>query len=359
MKSIFEIFDSKAIAAYWTDVNTAMKNPMIGSQFFPNNKNNGLELAWIKGRNQLPVALQPSAFDTKATLRDRIGVTEVSTEMPFFREATRIGEKERQDIQNLLAKGIPFAQPAIARVYDDITRLVDGALVQAERMRMSLLVDGTISVTATAGTGRDISYQYNYDPDGDWASDHKITLTGDGVWTQEKKAVNDPIGDLLDATATMADQYGVTLTRALMTTKTLRDMLASESIKKFMNPLAAPNMLVSSAQAKSFVNQETQLEIITYDKMFKDEQGVDHKFYPDGYVTLLPSYSLGNTWFGTTPEEYDLMSGNSSASVSVVANGVAITTVKEPHPVNVFTVVDAIMLPSFERMDDIYVMKVQ
>ena len=97
MKSIFEIFDSKAIAAYWTDVNTAMKNPMIGSQFFPNNKNNGLELAWIKGRNQLPVALQPSAFDTKATLRDRIGVTEVSTEMPFFREATRIGEKERQD----------------------------------------------------------------------------------------------------------------------------------------------------------------------------------------------------------------------------------------------------------------------
>ena len=180
-----------------------------------------------------------------------------------------------------------------------------------------------------------------------------------GVWTQEKKAVNDPIGDLLDATTTMADQYGVTLTRALMTTKTLRDMLASESIKKFMNPLAAPNMLVSSAQAKSFVSQETQLEIITYDKMFKDEQGVDHKFYPDGYVTLLPSYSLGNTWFGTTPEEYDLMSGNSSASVSVVANGVAITTVKEPHPVNVFTVVDAIMLPSFERMDDIYVMKVQ
>jgi hypothetical protein len=47
MKSIFEIFDSKAIAAYWTDVNTAMKNPMIGSQFFPNNKNNGLDLQRI------------------------------------------------------------------------------------------------------------------------------------------------------------------------------------------------------------------------------------------------------------------------------------------------------------------------
>ena len=165
--SIFDIFDSKAIAAYWTDVNTAMKDPMIGSTFFPDTRTASLELSWIKGRNNLPIALQPSAFDTKASLRDRIGVTEISTEMPFFREAMRIGEKERQDIQNLLAKGIPFAQPTIARVYDDIASLVDGARVQAERMRMSLLVNGKISVTATKGTGRDITYQYNYDPNGD------------------------------------------------------------------------------------------------------------------------------------------------------------------------------------------------
>lgn len=48
MKSIFEIFDSKAIAAYWTDVNTAMKNPMIGSQFFPNNKIMVLSLHGLK-----------------------------------------------------------------------------------------------------------------------------------------------------------------------------------------------------------------------------------------------------------------------------------------------------------------------
>lgn len=356
--SIFDIFDSKAIAAYWTDVNTAMKDPMIGSTFFPDTRTASLELSWIKGRNNLPIALQPSAFDTKASLRDRIGVTEISTEMPFFREAMRIGEKERQDIQNLLAKGIPFAQPTIARVYDDIANLVDGARVQAERMRMSLLVNGKISVTATKGTGRDITYQYNYDPNGDWASDHSVTLASKDTWTVANKATSDPIGDLLDAKEAMADQYGITLTRALMTTKTLRNMLASESIKKAMNPLGATSMILLDTEAKRYLEQQTGLTIITYDKMFKDEEGVDQKFYPDNYVTLLPSYAVGNTWFGTTPEEYDFMSGNTNASVSVVGSGIAITTIKEPHPVNVFTVVDAIALPSFERMDDIYVMKV-
>ena len=156
----------------------------------------------------------------------------------------------------------------------------------------------------------------------------------------------------------MADQYCITLTRALMTTKTLRNMLASESIKKAMNPLGATSMILLDTEAKRYLEQQTGLTIITYDKMFKDEEGVDQKFYPDNYVTLLPSYAVGNTWFGTTPEEYDLMSGNTNASVSVVGSGIAITTIKEPHPVNVFTVVDAITLPSFERMDDIYVMKV-
>ena len=48
----------------------------------------------------LPIALQPSAFDAKPLLRDRGGVSLESTKMPFFREAMRMGEEDRQ---NLLA----------------------------------------------------------------------------------------------------------------------------------------------------------------------------------------------------------------------------------------------------------------
>lgn len=49
MKSIYEIFESKAIASYWTDVNVNMQDPMIGTKYFPVSKQTGLTLAWIKG----------------------------------------------------------------------------------------------------------------------------------------------------------------------------------------------------------------------------------------------------------------------------------------------------------------------
>jgi hypothetical protein len=357
-KSIYDIFESKAIASYWTDVNANMKDPMIGTKYFPVSKQTGLSLAWIKGKNNLPVALQPSAFDTKAALRDRIGVSELSTEMPFFREAMRIGEKDRQDIETLLAKGEQFAQPTIMRIFDDITNLVDGALVQAERMRMSLLYSGSIAISATAENGRPIAYNYNYDVDGTWAADNTIELTGNSTWTLANKATSDPINDLLDAAEVLAEKFGVKAVEVLMNTTTFKGMIASESIAKAINPNGASSIIVTRNTAKNFIQDQTQLTITLYDKMFKDEQGVDRKFYPDGYVTLLPSYVLGNTWFGTTPEEFDLMSGTANASVSIVNTGVAITTIKEPHPVNVQTIVSEIVLPSFERMSDIYVMKV-
>lgn len=357
MKSIYDIFESKAIASYWTDVNANMTDPMIGTKYFPVSKQTGLSLAWIKGRNNLPVALQPAAFDTKAPLRDRIGVKELSTEMPFFREAMRIGEKDRQDIETLLAKGEQFAQPTIMRIFDDVNNLVDGAMVQAERMRMSLLYGGKIGITATAENGRDIAYNYDYDVDGSWETNNNFELLTTSQWTVTNKATSQPINDLLDAVEKMAETKGVRPVEVLMNTTTFKGMIASESIAKAMNPLGATSMIVTRNTAKQFIENETGLTITLYDKMFKDEQGVDRKYFPDGYATLLPAYALGNTWYGTTPEEFDLMSGTANASVSVVNTGIAITTIKEPHPVNVQTVVSEIVLPSFERMDDIYVIK--
>lgn len=357
MKSIYDIFESKAIASYWTDVNANMTDPMIGTKYFPVAKQTGLTLGWIKGRNNLPVALQPAAFDTKAPLRDRIGVKELSTEMPFFREAMRIGEKDRQDIETLLAKGEKFAQPTIMRIFDDIKNLVDGAMVQAERMRMALLYGGKIGITATAENGRDIAYNYDYDVDGEWATNNTVELLAGEQWTVANKATSNPIDVLLDAAEKLAERKGVKAVEVLMNTTTFKGMIASDSIRKAMNPLGASSIIVTRNSAKQFIENETGLTITLYDKMFKDEQGVDRKFFPDGYATLLPSYALGNTWYGTTPEEFDLMSGNAGASVSIVNTGVAITTIKEPHPVNVQTIVSEIVLPSFERMDDIFVIK--
>ena len=82
--------------------------------------------------------------------------------------------------------------------------------------------------------------------------------------------------------------------------------------------------------------------------------GPSYLFFPDDVFTLIPDGALGNTYYGTTPRKATCLRCT-DAQVSVVNTGVAVTTFKEKHPVNVVTVVSAIMLPSFETIDNIFV----
>ena len=50
--------------------------------------------------------------------------------------------------------------------------------------------------------------------------------------------------------------------------------------------------------------------------------------------------------------------GNSEANVSIVNTGVAITLTVTSDPVNTKTTVSEIVLPSYERMSETYVIKV-
>ena len=93
------------------------------------------------------------------------------------------------------------------------------------------------------------------------------------------------------------------------------------------------------------------------DKQYRDESKVAHAFVPNGYVCLIPDGALGSTWYGTTPEEADLQ-GASGAEVSIVNTGVAITRILQEHPVNINTFASEIVLPSFERMDEVAVLNV-
>ena len=61
--------------------------------------------------------------------------------------------------------------------------------------------------------------------------------------------------------------------------------------------------------------------------------------------------------FGTTPEEADLIA-NPKAEVELVNQGIAITKEVQTQPVNVNTWVSQIVLPSYERMDEVALLKV-
>ena len=116
-------------------------------------------------------------------------------------------------------------------------------------------------------------------------------------------------------------------------------------------------MLITDARVAEVFQNQLGVTVVVYNKKYKDEAGNTQQFYPDDFATLLPEGALGNTWYGTTPEERTLM-GNSAANVSVVNTGVAISVFTLPHPVNTQTTASEIVLPSYERMDETFVLKV-
>jgi hypothetical protein len=98
------------------------------------------------------------------------------------------------------------------------------------------------------------------------------------------------------------------------------------------------------------------LDIAIYDKQYKNESGVAASYVPNGYVAIVPEGPLGRTWYGTTPEEIDGRAAN--MDVAIVNTGVAVSQIWEPHPVNKNTLASEIVLPSYERANEVALLKV-
>lgn len=353
-KSIFDMVTASALASYYESVESN-RIPLLGEGLFPADKKMGLKLEWIKGYDNLPVALQPSAFDAKPLLRDRGGVSQESTRMPFFREAMRLGEEDRQQLLMFLeSNGSAYAKQIITRIFDDTKGLVDGAMLNPEIMRMKLLTSGAFTIASASDSGQNVNYAYNYDPDGKWAAKNKTTLTNTDAWSDHDDS--NPIADILEVKRDAA-RRGITLTRGILGYGAWLDIMQNSKIRLGMYPLAAQaaNVIVTDAQVKTYIESVTGIKFQIYDKMYKDTQKADQYFYPTtGYCTLIPDGALGKTWYGTTPEEADLMSGNALADVRVVNTGIAISTEKIALPVNIINWVSEIVLPSFENMDRVF-----
>lgn len=349
-----ELFTPAAVAANWTEV-ASNRIPYLGEGLFPARKKAGLDLSWLKGAKGLPVSLMPSAFDAKATFRDRIGLTKLETEMPFFREGMKIKERDRQELLRVSESNDPYLASILGRIYDDAGQLIEGAMVVPERMIMSLLfaASGNAQIAIKANG---VDYSYNYDPDGSWKANNYTALTSTALWSAVATA--DPLKDIKTAKDAVRQRTGSEIVTAIMNTTTFNAMAKTDALKnRFLTTTGRSFGYLTDAEVSAVVGGTVGVNIAVYDKQYKDESGTAHAFVPDGYVALIPAGALGSTWYGTTPEEADLM-GSAAAEVSIVNTGVALTREVQAHPVNINLFASEIVLPSYERMDEVALLKV-
>ena len=312
-------------------------------------------MKWICGNKGLPVSLAPSAFDTKSSLRDRIGIKLNKAEMAFFRESMLVKEADEQEILRVQDAGDPYAVDVLERVFDDAQTLIDGANVVPERMIMQLLapLGGKMGIEIQADG---VDYTYNYDPDGSWKKQHYLELKGAAKWLASDTC--DPMQVLEDAMDAQETLSGNRPAVVLMSKATFQMMKQSKKLRdNILSQNLTANVNYSTARVKAYVEEELQVTLVIYSKQYRKEDGTAAKFYPDNILMLLPDGELGSTYYGTTPEERTLMQ-DVGADVTLVNTGVAVAVTRTNDPVHTKTTVSEIVLPSFERMEECYAIEV-
>lgn len=346
MPNIFESkITAKNIRLIWeADEN---RGEYLGQAFFPNTRQLGLELNLIKGKQGLPVALVSANWDTDVLYRDRIGFKSLQAELPFFKEAYKISEKLRQQI---LTTTENYQTPLFNQVFDDVNELLDGADVTAERMRMQLLGLGTISIQEN---GVDKQYDYGFNSSTQF-------VTESTLWSASGAH---PFKSLVARTKAYKTLTKKKAKYAVFGADAFNTLLQDSDIISYFASLQVPNLAPTDEEIKQYIERRTELTIVVADAQYVKARDFATRtatyYYPADRYTLLSTLDLGETVYGTTPEEADLLSGDSNIlSGEVLANGVAITTWKETDPVSVSVKVSEVVAPSCPAIDQIYIVKV-
>lgn len=339
MNNLFEMLVSSNVVAYWLEQNVN-ETPLLGETLFPYKREIGVKLEWIKGANNQPVALRLSSYDAKAIRRDRKGIEHYETEMPFFKESMYIDEDMRRQLNIMLqTNNRALINQILTRIFDDSVELIKASYVALERMRMQALTTGAVSL---ASNGQSYTYDYGV------PAEQKVTVTKS--WSD---ASADIIGDINKYIETMKAK-GVKITRAVCNSSVAKHFKTNTAMKNAIYVFANGTVEVTVKKAVEYIFAETGLRIVVNDDVYVGEDGKAVKYVPDDTFVMFPEGDLGYTHMGVTPEESDLMN-SLTAKVSLVGDGIAVTTHEEHDPVNVETKVTMVALPSFEKANEVVI----
>lgn len=339
--SIYDLVSPRLVAKRWNE-NTKEREPFYGEALFSPKKQLGIDIDSITGNKPSPRPLNLSTFDSKVIPLSREAFEKITMRMPFFKNSYNLDETQRQELNKVVASGNQTYIDAVMNIYyNDTDNLLANADITRETERMMILTTGNI---AFENNGVAVAYDYG------------ITNKSTPNWSTASTA--DPVSDIETFLDTVENASGVRPTRLLMNSVTLNKIRKIDSVRLAILKDNS-NVFVSKAQVISYLQSELQVTIVIYNKGYKDiSTGTFTKFVPDDVISVYPDGYIGEGVFGTTPEESDLMSGATSAQVSIVDTGVAITVTKETDPVNVATKVSMIYLPTLNDPSSIGIMSV-
>lgn len=345
MPDLKDYITPKEIVLYIKELKT---EDTLDQVLFPNRHVDGTEIEMAKGSKQKAVALRQSTFDVKAKVRAlNTNVDITKKEMPYFKEAVTVSEKDKRKlIDASLANNQNVVNFMLSQIYDNYAGMVQGAHINAKKMRCSVIQNGCINFTSKDG---DIVVDYGI------PSNHKVTLTGNDKWTNPAA---DIVGDIKAYQKIMTNENYPKPNTLLMTEKTFDDtfMVNTAIINDIKNSNLNNLRILSQKDFITFAKERLGINIVFEEDTvyYTEVGGPPISYYENNKVTFISSTTLGETQFGTTPEEYDMATRKNKFPTEIIAPGIAICTEELFDPCTVSTKVSVMPMVSFEKADEVF-----
>ena len=343
--NLSDYINSKNITLYIKELPT---EDTVDKTLFPDKKVTGTKLEMAKGAKKKPIALRMSTFDAVTKMRALSADLNVkSTEIPFFKEGMGIDETTRRDLQNAIgANNENLVNALLGQVFENYSNLIDGANIIAKKMRASVIQNGLLNFTSKDG---DIVLDYGV------PANHRETLLSTDKWIDPSA---DIVGDIKKWQKVITDDQYAKPNIMLLTEKTFDStFIVNTAITNHIkNSNLNTSLILSQANYVQFAKEVLGLTVIFLEDAtyIPSEDASPIPYYTDGKVTFMSGATLGNTVYGTTPEEFDKQSGSSKLDTYMVGTGTAVTTMVKEDPVTVDTKVSVMPIVSFDRADEVF-----
>lgn len=331
MARIDELFNTKELLNYYR----VKKQPaMLGDTLFPARKIQDIKFDMITGANGLPVSASIHAFDTETELASREVLQKGAAELALIKRKIAIGERDIIAINN---PRMDSEQKALVmELFKDGDKMVESVQTRIEAMRMELLSSGKIAI-----------------------NENKVAITLDyKVPVGNKKSFNwsdastaKPLEDIKTLADAVEDASGTKPTRILTSSKVLNKILACESVKKAIFGVNF-DKIATRKDLNSLLESMELPQVAVYNAKYK-VQGSNGKYttkryFPENILSMFAENALGETIFGLTAEEIELLGSNKMEEAKMVGN-IFVGVEKEGDPVRRYTKAVATALPTLEN----------
>lgn len=339
-KDLSKLYTSQNSLGYFEAKNPNMDEGYQFKKWFPVKKIVGLDFSYVKGSGRNRVLITPSAFDVESIILDAGGVEYESGELPLFKNAMQMREKERRDFETYLMAG---NRSLITGMMETLFRhdmlLIESSLFTQEYLRAKALSEGAININFNGSVAK-IDYGIKS------GRKHTIDLTSTSV---------NPVEALFEIVNATEQSLGWVQNGLLMSSKAYNALRKNSLVKEAIKgSLATTNgTIITNSALEAYVMEITGLKIYKEDRTITLPNGIVDKLLAENKGAVFADEQLGDTLVGVTPSEYDKTALSKIADISTNGDGVTLKKWATIDPVRKMTGVEMVCIPSFPKADKV------